>query len=188
MPSNEVRPTAGLTARFMAPTPPEKVPAVRLKRTPVVCSGSMISMSQPVLPFSSPTMMVPHGVRLEGSHEMVPVRIVSTVPSSRRTRWTPGWAAPSSLQKMRWVGEELSGQSAIMSTLGAEVRRRGHHVCAQATRQRDQRGGIPVGLGGGDAFPRRGCERSVDAEELLGAVVQQPFPEQQLLHGDPPDR
>ncbi len=63
-------------------------------------------------------MMVPHGVRLEGSHEMVPVRIVSTVPSSRRTRWTPGWAAPSSLQKMRWVGEELSGQSAIMSTLG----------------------------------------------------------------------
>src|SRR6266851_9861896 len=61
MPSNEVRPTAGLTARFMAPTPPEKVPAVRLKRTPVVCSGSMISMSQPVLPFSSPTMMLPHG-------------------------------------------------------------------------------------------------------------------------------
>ena len=88
-------------------------------------------------------------------------------------------------------------------------------MCAQATGQRDQRRGIPVGLGGGDAFPRRGCERSVDTEELLGVVVQQPFPEQaevvvvgvgagvcagseherscgergeQLLHGDPPER
>ncbi len=60
-------------------------------------------------------MIVPHGVRLTGSHEDVPVRIVSTRPSESRIRCTPGSLGPPSLQAMRWVGVESFGHSAIMS-------------------------------------------------------------------------
>jgi len=56
-----------------------------LNGTLVVCSGFMISMRWPSVT-SSPTMIVPQGVRWAGSHEVVPVRIVSTSPSDRRMR------------------------------------------------------------------------------------------------------
>jgi hypothetical protein len=53
----------------------------------------MISSNQPpgvtgfeVGPASSPTITVPHGVQRTGSHDVIPVRIVSTTPSERRTR------------------------------------------------------------------------------------------------------
>jgi hypothetical protein len=69
-------------------------------------------------PASSPTITVPHGVQRTGSHDVIPVRIVSTTPSERRTRCTPGSVVPCSLHTMRCVGCRSSGHSAIMSMLG----------------------------------------------------------------------
>src|SRR6187551_3017751 len=48
---------------------------------------------------SSPTRIVPHSVRRTGSHESRPLMTVSTAPVASRTRWTPGSASPSSLQR-----------------------------------------------------------------------------------------
>ena len=103
---------------------PESTPDTRSKLTPVVLSGLMISSSHPpgvagevVGLASSPKMMVPHAVALTGSQEVVPVTMVSTAPSESRIRTRPGWAVPSSLQAMIWVGL-LGGHRAIMSMFG----------------------------------------------------------------------
>src|SRR5215468_6977454 len=78
----------------------------------------MSSITWP-LPDSSPKMMVPHGVRLTGSHEVVPLTMVCTAPDAMSMRCRPGAPVPCSLQPMMAVGESLLGQSAIMSVLGA---------------------------------------------------------------------
>ena len=70
----------------------------------MVASGLIISISQPVLVTSSPKTIVPQAVRRTGSQELVPVRIVSAMPSDSRIRWSPGCATPSSLQAIKCVG------------------------------------------------------------------------------------
>src|SRR5262245_9855858 len=76
-------------------------------------------MIWPPVPASSPTMIVPQGVRRTGSQSTVPRRIVSTEPLDSRMRWTPGCVVSSvSLQTIRCVGAESFGHRAIMSRLG----------------------------------------------------------------------
>ncbi len=61
----------------------------------------MISTICPVVPPSSPARIVPQGVRCSGSPDVNPVRIVSTEPSDRRMRWTPGKVVPCSFTTIR---------------------------------------------------------------------------------------
>jgi len=64
------------------------------------------------------SLTVPQGVRCAGSHDVMPVRIVSVNPSEILIRWTAGSAGPCSLHAIRCVGFRSLGQSAIMSMLG----------------------------------------------------------------------
>src|SRR4051812_39504282 len=84
-------------------------------------TGSRISYSPPVAPASSATMMVPHGVRLTGSHDERPVTIVVAFDAAgfdRSTRCTAGFEVSSS-QTNKYFGLSSSGQSAIWSAADA---------------------------------------------------------------------
>jgi hypothetical protein len=121
--SNDSFPSASRRTRLVEPVPPENVPVVRSRVTPVVCRGSMSSYIEPPLappPASSPKRIVPHGVRRTGSHEVVPVTIVATAPVCTLARWSPGAVVPSSLQKIRYCGSWSLGHSAIWSATGAD--------------------------------------------------------------------
>src|SRR4051794_16062133 len=87
----------------------------------VILTGSRISYRPPVAPASSATMMVPHGVRLTGSHDERPVTIVVAFDAGgcdRSTRCTAGFDVSSS-HTNKYFGFSSSGQSAIWSAADA---------------------------------------------------------------------
>src|SRR5262245_47697352 len=99
--SNDRLPTAFRLTRWLGSL---VVPAARSVTLigAVMLAGSRISYSPPVAPASSATMMVPHGVRLTGSHDDRPVMIVVALDSggpNRSTRWTAGFVVSSSQTK-----------------------------------------------------------------------------------------
>src|ERR1700752_3793485 len=73
---------------------------------PLICTGSINSYKPPAWPFSLATMIVPHGVRRTGSHELKPVMMVVALLAGgpeRSTRWTAGFDVSSS-HTNTWVG------------------------------------------------------------------------------------
>ena len=120
---------------------------------------------RPFVPFSSPTVTVPHGVARTGSHDVRPeAMIVSGTPVARLMRCTPICPAPCSLHAIRCVGWSF-GHSTIMSMFGPSAgsalttltRRPGATVTSF--------GGIRVRLVGRQALGGRFVERPVRAEQ-----------------------